>query len=69
MQEKIGEVVMECPVPDCGRTAIHAKAVDFPLLDQDGDFGYGLRVQCPVHGWKRKGDGWTRAELIEAGLT
>ena len=63
-----GENVMECPVPECGRKPIHARAIDFPLLDQEGDYGWSLKVECPEHGWQEKGDGWTRAELIEAGL-
>jgi hypothetical protein len=60
---------MRCPKRWCWRTAIHANATSFPLLDTDGDLGYHLRVECPKHGWQDKGDGWTSDELIEAGLT
>jgi hypothetical protein len=61
--------VMKCPKKWCWRTAIHAKAIDLPLLDQEGDYGWSLTVECPKHGWQSKGDEWTRQELIEAGLT
>lgn len=65
---KSGEKVNKCPVRFCWRKPIHARAADFPLLDQDGDFGYTLSIECPKHGWQDKGSGWSSAELREAGL-
>jgi len=58
--------VNSCPI--CGVEPIHARAVDYPLLDPENNFGYSLSVECSVHGWQSKGDGWTRDELIAAGL-
>lgn len=60
--------VMKCPIRFCWRKPIHARASQFPLLDQDGDYGWSLTVECPKHGWQKRGHGWTYDELIEAGL-
>lgn len=59
-------VVNQCPV--CGEKPIHARAVDWPLLDTDNEFQYSLKVECSVHGWRDKGDGWSGEELRAAGL-
>ena len=58
--------VMSCP--ECGEEALHARAISWPLLDTDNDYGYSLSVECPTHGWIEKGDGWQGEELREAGL-
>ena len=65
--KETGDIVNECPV--CGEATIHARAIDFPLLDPDNDFGYSLKVECPTHEWQDKGSGWTSTELRAAGLT
>lgn len=66
---KQGDKIKTCPVRFCWRTVIHARAVDYPLLDPENDFGYSLSVECPKHGWQDKGSGWSKEKLMAAGLT
>ena len=54
--------------PKCFRKPIHARALDWPMLDQEGLYGWSLKVECPEHGWQDNGDGWTYDDLVEAGL-
>ena len=56
-----------CPM--CKKEPIHARAVNWPIVDTEDPYGYSLKIECSEHGWKDSGDGWTYKELTELGLT
>lgn len=56
-----GSKADNCPVPWCLEKPIHAKITN-------GDFGWHLAIECPQHGWRDRGYGWTGDELNAAGL-
>ena len=68
MGKKGGKEVNTCPTDGCNLKPIHAKAMDWPLLDPDGDIGYSLSVECSEHGWQDRGNDWSADELVKAGL-
>lgn len=64
-----GRTVNECPV--CGAKPIHASATDASLgpdMNDDDWNPWYLKVECCEHGWQDRGGGWSRKELLDAGL-